>query len=85
MDRRLQLPIDEDRLSRIEHEAERASRSVASVVREAIDEHLAATAGGRSAAGERLLALPLDERPEPDWCETKAALESVMETRPLGW
>jgi hypothetical protein len=81
LDKRLQLLIDGDRLSRIEQEAKRGSRSVASVVRDAIDEHLVAAAGVRSAAGRRLLALPMDASPEPDWRDTKAALEAEMSTR----
>ncbi|MDR0626886.1 MAG: hypothetical protein LBG11_06460 [Bifidobacteriaceae bacterium] len=75
LDRRLQLLVDSDRMARLEREAKRQDRTVAAVVRDAIDWHLDSAARRRRAAGLRLLARPIPETPEPEWMEIAAAIE----------
>ena len=75
MERRLQLLLDQARYDLVEAEATRTGRSVAAVIREAIDYRFQDNAEARRDAGERLLsrtATPDDV--EPDWAESKAAL-----------
>jgi plasmid stability protein len=71
--RRTQLLLDDERYRRLDQRARATGRSVAAVIREAIDDKLAAEDAGASqrAAGEWLLAQPLPSKPEPDWAETK--------------
>ena len=78
-DKRLQLLIDSECFARLEQEAKRDSCSVASLVREAIDERFSALDRRRSAAGKRLLALPMSDGPEPDWTDVKVSLELECE------
>lgn len=82
MERRLQLLLDQERYARVEAEARRSGRSVAAVIREAIDFRFDVDlrAEQRSAAARRLLELTAepDPGPEPNWAETKAAMEQEM-------
>jgi hypothetical protein len=75
MERRLQLLLDQARYDLVEAEASRTGRSVAAVIREAIDYRFHEDADARRGAGERLLGR--SETPdgvEPDWADSKAAL-----------
>jgi hypothetical protein len=55
LERRLQILIDDDRHSRLKALARERGVSVATVVREAIDQRVAGPEGRRRAAGRRLL------------------------------
>lgn len=57
-ERRLQLLLDQERYERVAARARRRKVSVATVIREAIDEALPAHDRGRRAAADRLLAVP---------------------------
>jgi mRNA-degrading endonuclease toxin of MazEF toxin-antitoxin module len=58
MERRLQLLLDQERYSRVAREASRSGRSVAAVIREAIDLRFAeSTDSARARAAEALLEL----------------------------
>ncbi|MBZ2194986.1 hypothetical protein [Occultella gossypii] len=83
LERRMQILLDEDRYARLEREATASGRSVASIVRDAIDSHFASGAGIRAEAGRRLVA-EFDTSGtgrEPDWAESKAALEDDLDVR----
>lgn len=83
MERRLQLLLDQHRYALVEREAQASGRSVAAVIREAIDLRFADDAGVRMAAAGRLLDLTASgggDR-EPDWAVTKAALEDEIGSR----
>lgn len=61
MTRRLQLLLDEDRYQKVAAAAAEQHRSVASVIREAIDRSLAPKADRRAAAARAILAAePVD-------------------------
>ena len=91
MERRLQLLLDQHRYALVEREAHSSGRSVAAVIREAIDLRFADDDGARMAAASRLLETTAsgrhDREPnyepdyEPDWAETKAALEDEIASR----
>jgi len=74
--RRTQLLLDEERYGRLDQRARASGRSVAAVIREAIDEQLGAgdEAAARREAGAWLLAQPTPATPEPDWSESKRAM-----------
>lgn len=75
LDRRLQVLIDEDRLTRLEHEARHRGVPVAVLVREAIDERFPALADERRAALQAILdAEPMDV-PEPT--QLRQELDSI--------
>jgi hypothetical protein len=75
MERRLQLLLDQARYDLVEAEATRTGRSVAAVIREAIDYRFQEDADARRGAGERLLSrTATPEGIEPDWADSKAAL-----------
>lgn len=73
---RTQLLLDDERHARLEREAHRTGRSVASLVREAIDLRFGAedSATRRHAAAAALLAAPRPSDPEPDWAEVERDL-----------
>lgn len=84
MERRLQLLLDQERYDRVQREAERSGRSVAAVIREAIDLRFSGAAEARQAALRNLLEMTErnDERGRGDsWPEIKAALERDLEAR----
>ena len=66
MERRLQLLLDQQRFDRVAAEAERSGRSVAAVIREAIDVRFDDSAR-RSAAMGRFLDLTADNDDEPGY------------------
>jgi plasmid stability protein len=72
--RRTQLLLDENRYARLEQRAAQSGRSVAAIIREAIDDKLAdpGASSRRRAAAEGLLAGAAPSGgPEPDWSEVK--------------
>lgn len=83
MDRRLQLLLDQARYDRVKLEADRSGRSVAAVIREAIDQRFAKDEASRRLAIGRLLDMTAgaDEGHEPDWPEIKADFESDVLAR----
>ncbi len=70
---RTQLLLDDERHRRLEEEARRTGRSVASLVREAIDVRyeLEEQSAGRRQAATVLLDAPRPSDPEPDWAEVE--------------
>jgi hypothetical protein len=73
---RTQLLLDDERHRRLEEEARRTGRSIASLVREAIDVRyqLAQQVAGRRRAAAVLLDAPRPVGPEPDWSEVEQEL-----------
>jgi len=71
LDRRLQLLLDEDRYARIAAIAERERRSVASVIRDAIDAHTAASPDRRAAAWTLIRTDASMPVPSPDALRTE--------------
>jgi transposase len=73
---RTQLLLDDERHRRLEEEARRTGRSIASLVREAIDTRyeLARQGAGRRRAAAVLLDAPRPNDPEPDWAEVEREL-----------
>ncbi len=81
LERRLQLLLDEERYALVRSEAQRSGRSIAAVIREAIDDRFAAREqDARSAAAVRLLGRHAEPGPglEPDWDATKLELEDDL-------
>jgi hypothetical protein len=76
LNRRTQILLDEDRYARLERRARERGCSIATLIREAIDDKLGAAADdeARRAAGEWLLAAPAPDAREPDWAESKRAM-----------
>jgi hypothetical protein len=75
MTRRLQLLLDEDRYQKIAAVASEQQRSVASVIREAIDRSLSISSSRRAAAGQAILdAEPFDV---PDLDELRRELDEM--------
>jgi hypothetical protein len=66
LDRRLQVLIDEERWTRLEREADRRGVSVATVVREAIDQRFPTHADERRRALQAILDAEPMEVPEPE-------------------
>ncbi len=78
----MQILLDNERYERLEREARQTGRSVASLVREAIDLRFSSGQGARAAAGRRLMAEFTDEDDsEPPWAESKAYLERDLDSR----
>jgi len=73
---RTQLLLDDERHRRLEEEARRTGRSIASLVREAIDARyqLAEQTAGRQRAAGVLLDAPRPADREPDWAEVEREL-----------
>ena len=76
LNRRTQILLDEERYARLEQAAQVSGRSVAAVIREAIDAKLARDddADRRREAVDWLLAQPAPLDPEPDWAVLKAEM-----------
>lgn len=81
LERRLQVLIDAERYASLEQESRSTGRSVGSIVRSALDAHFSQrlVVERRARAAERLLArtAEVSER-EPDWAESKAAIEAAQ-------
>lgn len=73
LNRRTQLLLDDLRYQRLDRRARATGQSVAAVIREAIDDKLAAETRGASQreAGAWLLAQPPPSAPEADWADAK--------------
>lgn len=81
MERRLQILLDQHRFSLVENEAKMSGRSIAAVIRTAIDEHFDEAQGTarRQEAARRFLELPQDtEGSEDDWPTIKAVIEDEL-------
>jgi hypothetical protein len=80
MERRLQLLLDQERYDRVAGEAKRTGRSVAAVIRDAIDFSFPPGDDTRAAAIAEFLALAdADPTPAQSWAEIKAELEERYE------
>ncbi len=81
LERRLQLLLDEERYALVRSEAHRSGRSIAAVIREAIDDRFAPQEHeARATAAARLLdrhAAPGPGR-EPGWDEVKTDLDDDL-------
>jgi len=79
MEKRLQILLDQARYRRVEAEAERSGRSVAAVIREAIDARFPSDTSEVQAAAARFLASTA-RTPATDtsWAETKAAMDDEL-------
>lgn len=82
LEKRLQLLLDAERYELVSAEAKRTGRSVASVIRQSIDEHFgdrAATIRRAEAAGH-FLELTAGAHPDPgqSWQEMKQELEEDL-------
>jgi len=85
MERRLQLLLDQERYDRVAREAQRSGRSVAAVIREAIDLRFETDFEVRAEAIRSLLEetrVPVGV--EPDWAETKAQMERELDEKLSG-
>jgi hypothetical protein len=78
LDRRLQVLIDDDRWSRLDHEAERRGVPIAVLVREAIDERYPGDADERRAALESVLDADPCRFLIPMNCETNSTPSAVV-------
>lgn len=75
----MQILLDEERYSRLAAESQQSGRSVAALIREAIDTRWGADAARRRAAATRVLGWVTDSTDrEPDWSETKLAMEQDL-------
>lgn len=80
--RRLQILLDDERYHRLEREAQQSGRSIAAIVREAIDLRFSTVPAARVEAGHRVMAEFSDRvGHEPDWSETKAILERDLDAK----
>lgn len=81
MEKRLQILLDRDRYARVETEAARSGRSVAAVIREAIDFRFGDDDERRRAAAARFLAFPTDGDTEPDWSVSKKLMADELDEK----
>ena len=82
MERRLQLLLDQTRYERVAAEAKRSGRSVAAVIREAIDLRFDDETAARARAARSLLDQTRETHGvEPDWAETKAMMDRELEDK----
>jgi predicted DNA-binding protein len=82
MERRLQLLLDQDRYDRVEAEAKRSGRSVAAVIREAIDYRFHSDEDARRLAADQFLERTREPvGVEPDWADAKAAMEAELDEK----
>lgn len=82
MERRLQLLLDQERFAKVEAEARASGRSVAAIIREAIDYRfdVAAEDGRRRDAARRFLEMARRSGDEPamDWAQVKQAMDHEL-------
>lgn len=81
LERRPQILIDHERFGLLEEEAGRTGRSVASIVREALDVRFRASSVTEQRTGAAQRPLAIDTRAEPavDWADAKRELESSLD------
>jgi len=79
LDRRLQILLDEERYRRLHDAAQARGVSVATIVREAIDNGLTSSRARRANAGARILAA--DDMPVGDPDELRAELDELRARR----
>ncbi len=82
LERRLQILLDQERYALVESEASRSGRSVAAVIREAIDLRFSSDIAVRASAAAAFLAATADlaGRGE-DWLDAKSAMEDELARR----
>ncbi len=78
MERRVQILIQREDYARLEQVASTQSRSVASVIREAISLYLDDGSDARKRALASLLEMPTTEGPGEDWSVAKGHVESAV-------
>ena len=82
MEKRLQLLLDQERYDRVAAEAKRTGRSVAAVIREAIDFRFDGDPQLRIDAIRSLLDETRDTHGvEPEWSETKAEMDRELDEK----
>lgn len=84
MEHRLQLLLDEERYSHLAAESAASGRSIAALIREAIDTRWNADAERRQAAAQRVLDWVTPSTPgerEEDWVDIKRAIEDDIIAR----
>lgn len=84
MERRLQLLLDRDRFERVQDEATRSGRSVAAVIREAIDVRFSTEDDANRRASLSLFLEGTegrDDEPGESWADIKASLEEDLAAR----
>lgn len=82
LERRLQILLDRDRYAKVEGEAARSGRSVAAVIREAIDLRFASEEAARASAAAAFLDLTGQaDEPGEEWADVKAAMIADVESR----
>ncbi len=82
LEKRLQILLDQERFAKVEEEAARSGRSVAAVIREAIDLRFAPDASVRASAAAAFLALTEEPvGPGEDWADVKAAMTADLARR----
>ncbi|MGM0386830.1 MAG: antitoxin [Actinomycetota bacterium] len=82
LERRLQILLDRERYALVESEASRTGRSVAAVIREAIDLRFSTDIALRAKAAAAFLDATADPGgPGEDWAEAKAAMEDDLARR----
>jgi predicted DNA-binding protein len=82
MERRLQLLLDQERYDRVEQEARRSGRSVAAVIREAIDVRFESDFSIRAEAIRSLLEETREPvGVEPDWSESKELMDRELDEK----
>lgn len=82
LERRLQILLDQERYALVESEALLSGRSVAAVIREAIDLRFSADVTLRPHAAAAFLAATADPGgPGEGWAEVKAAMDDDLARR----
>lgn len=78
----MQILLDAERYDLLDQEARETGRSVAAIVREAIDLRFATGHTKRAEAGRRLIADFTDDGAnEPDWHDSKIALAEELDSK----
>lgn len=78
LERRVQILVEREQYARLEKAAAKQSRSVASLIREAIAEYLGGGQDARSAALDWLLAQEPDSGPGQAWEDARRHLEDAL-------
>lgn len=82
LERRLQILLDWERYAQVESEAARSGRSVAAVIREAIDLRFSSDVVARTSAASAFLAATAEPGgPGDEWADVKAAMDADLAQR----